>query len=48
MTDQKIPVSHPWVTLFEDFMEPNKISKSKLARDLQVDPRRINEIVNGM
>ncbi len=47
MTKNLIPLSHPGVTLLEDFMEPLGISQSKLARDLRVDPRRINEIVNG-
>jgi addiction module HigA family antidote len=47
MAKNRIPPSHPGITLFEDFMEPMNISQSQLARDLRVDPRRINEIVNG-
>ena len=44
---KKIPPPHPGITLLEDFMRPLAISQSKLARELGVDPRRINEIVNG-
>jgi addiction module HigA family antidote len=44
---KRIPVPHPGETLLEDFMEPLKISQSRLAREIGVDSRRINEIVNG-
>lgn len=47
MTESEIPVSHPGVILFENFMEPNEISRAKLARDLQIDPRRNNQIAHG-
>lgn len=47
MMTKKIPPPHPGITLLEDFMKPLGISQSKLARELGVDPRRINEIVNG-
>ena len=45
--NDRIPPVHPGETLLEDFMKPLGISQSKLARELGVDPRRINEIVNG-
>ncbi len=38
---------HPGVILFEMFMEPHKLSQNKLARDIFVPPRRINEIIHG-
>ena len=30
-----------------EFMEPLDLSRNELARQLHVDPRRANEIVNG-
>lgn len=45
---KNISPPHPGITLLEDFMNPLGISQSKLARELGVDPRRVNEIVNGM
>jgi addiction module HigA family antidote len=33
--------------LFEEFMRPLGISQNRLGRDLNVPPRRINEIVHG-
>ncbi|MDH5605793.1 MAG: HigA family addiction module antitoxin [Anaerolineae bacterium] len=47
MVKNSITPPHPGETLYEDFMEPLGISQSRLARELGVDPRRINEIVNG-
>ena len=44
--NDRIRPPHPGETLLEDFMKPLEISQSKLARELGVDPRRINEIVN--
>lgn len=44
---KNISPPHPGRTLLEDFMNPLGISQSKLARELGVDPRRVNEIVNG-
>lgn len=39
---------HPGEILLEEFLKPLSISQNKLARDMQVPPRRINEIVHGL
>lgn len=44
---EKIPLTHPGVILLEEFLVPMKISQYKLAKDISVPPRRINEIVHG-
>lgn len=38
---------HPGEILLEEFLEPMGISQYKLAKDISVPPRRINEIVQG-
>lgn len=38
---------HPGEVLWEEFMKPLGISQNRLARAMQVPPRRINEIVHG-
>jgi addiction module HigA family antidote len=38
---------HPGEILVEEFLGPLNISQNKLARDINVPPRRINEIVHG-
>ncbi len=38
---------HPGEILLKEFLEPMEISQYRLARDLSVTPRRINEIVLG-
>lgn len=47
MKTKKIPPVHPGEILLEDFLEPMGISQYKLAKDISVPPRRINEIVQG-
>jgi len=47
MTDSKLAPIHPGEILLEEFLEPMGISQYRLAKDLQVPPRRINEIVHG-
>lgn len=47
MADPKLAPIHPGEILLEEFLEPMKISQYRLAKDLQVPPRRINEIVHG-
>ena len=42
-----LPPIHPGEILFEEFIEPLGISQYRLARDIGVPPRRINEIVQG-
>ena len=43
----KIPISHPGVILFEEFLITMKITQYKLSKDISVPARRINEIVHG-
>jgi len=43
----KIKNIHPGEILLEEFINPMHISQNKLARDIDVSPRRINEIVHG-
>ena len=38
---------HPGEVLLEEFLLPQNISQNRLARDIDVSPRRINEIVHG-
>lgn len=41
------PPIHPGEILLEEFLEPFGISQYRLAQDIGVPPRRINEIVHG-
>jgi addiction module HigA family antidote len=43
----KLPPIHPGEILLEEFLEPMGISQYRLAKDISVLPRRINEIVLG-
>jgi antitoxin HigA-1 len=47
MREEKIKPIHPGEVLFEEFLKPMGISQNKLALDIRVPPRRINEIVHG-
>ncbi len=47
MSARKLPPIHPGEILLEEFMRPMGISQNRLGRDLNVPPRRINEIVRG-
>jgi len=47
MTDQKLPPIHPGEILLEEFLKPLGLSQYRLAHDIGVPPRRINEIVHG-
>lgn len=38
---------HPGEILMEEFLVPMDVSQNRLARDIGVPPRRINEIVHG-
>lgn len=46
MTTRLAPI-HPGEVLFADFLEPFGLSQYRLAQDISVAPRRINEIVHG-
>ena len=45
--NKKIPPIHPGEILFEEFLKPMGISQNRLALNIGVPPRRINEIVLG-
>jgi addiction module HigA family antidote len=47
MPVKKLPPVHPGEVLLEEFLEPLEISQYRLAKDISVPPRRINEIVHG-
>jgi antitoxin HigA-1 len=44
---RKLPPIHPGEILLEEFMKPLGLSQNALARYLGVDPRTVNQIVNG-
>ncbi len=44
---KRLPPVHPGEVLAEEFLEPMGISQYRLAKDIAVPPRRINEIVHG-
>jgi addiction module HigA family antidote len=47
MARKKLPPIHPGEILLEEFLLPLGISQYRLAKDVGVPPRRINEIVRG-
>jgi antitoxin HigA-1 len=47
MAVRKLTPIHPGEILLADFLEPLEISQYRLAHDISVPPRRINEIVHG-
>jgi antitoxin HigA-1 len=47
MPTRKLEPIHPGEVLLADFLEPLGLSQYRLARDISVPPRRINEIVHG-
>jgi len=44
----KLPPIHPGEVLLSDFLEPLGLSQYRVARDVSVPARRINEIVHGV
>ncbi len=44
----KLPPIHPGEILLEEFLVPLAMSQYRLAKDLAVPPRRVNEIVHGL
>ena len=42
----KLKPIHPGEILLEEFLKPMEISQYRLAKDISVPPRRINEIVH--
>ena len=47
MKNKKLPPIHPGEILIEEFLKPMGLSQYRLAKDISVPPRRINEIVHG-
>ena len=47
MSEEKLSPIHPGEVLLEEFLKPLGMSQSRLALDISVHPRRINEIVLG-
>ena len=47
MATRKLNPVHPGEVLLEDFLKPLGLSQYRLAQDISVPPRRINEIVHG-
>ena|ERR1044071_8982186 len=47
MSNEKLPPIHPGEILAEEFLKPLGISQYRLANDISVPPRRINEIILG-
>jgi addiction module HigA family antidote len=48
MNNEKLlPSIHPGEILLEEFLKPLGISQYRLAKDMNVPARRINEIVHG-
>jgi len=47
MKNEKLTPIHPGEILREEFLEPMGISQYRLAKNISVPPRRINEIVHG-
>ena len=44
---KQLPPIHPGEILMGEFLVPMGISQYRLAKDISVPPRRINEIVHG-
>jgi addiction module HigA family antidote len=44
---KRIPIIHPGEILLTEFLEPLNISQYRLAKEIDVPPRRINEIIHG-
>jgi len=47
MIKTKLSPIHPGEILMEEFLKPMEISQYRLAKDISVPARRINEIVQG-
>lgn len=47
MSEDKLRPVHPGEVLLEEFLKPMGLSQNRVALDIGVHPRRINEIVLG-
>lgn len=45
--ENRLPLIHPGEILAEEFLKPMNISQYRLAKEINVPARRINEIVHG-
>jgi addiction module HigA family antidote len=46
-TGEQLPSVHPGEVLQTEFLEPMGITQYRLAKDIGVHPRRVNEIIHG-
>ncbi len=47
MTPRRLAPVHPGEVLLEDFLKPLEVTQYRLAKNVSVPARRINEIVHG-
>lgn len=47
MAGRQFPPIHPGEVLLHDFMEPMGLSQYRVAKEIDVPARRINEIIHG-
>lgn len=47
MAEERLMPVHPGEVLLEEFLKPMSLSQNRLALDIRVPARRINEIVHG-
>ncbi len=47
MAKKQLDPIHPGEILLEEFLRPLRLSQNQLARDIDVPPTRVNEVVNG-
>ena len=47
MESDKLTAVHPGEILLEEFLKPMELTQNRLALDIRVPARRINEIVQG-
>ena len=47
MAKKMLPPIPPGEILLEEFMKPHRISQNRLARDIDINPARVNDIVHG-
>jgi addiction module HigA family antidote len=47
MSEERLAPIHPGEILLEEFLKPMELSQYRLAKDINVSARRINEIVHG-
>jgi addiction module HigA family antidote len=47
VNQDKLKPIHPGEVLLEEFLKPLKLSQNRLALDIRVPARRVNEIVQG-